>query len=660
MSDLLFDTSQLSTTKKQPDDSWNAADFGETPFLLEENGQLTIFFDTSQEPPDPDDYKDLKDYENAWCEFNNVEKKPQVDAPCNQLVAPEQLPEAILEGDEVAPKWKAGSHRRGIVQKIDKDLALVDWTTHTGKISLDQLRLISKYKPETQVAPEQTSDEISEGDEVAPKEQAGSHRRGIVKSIYKNLALVDWTTHLGRTALEDIILITKAKVKIAPEQTPDQFFINDWTDNWVKNGQPSAPPPVHDFKVGDRVRITHHSNAIYNNCEEIIKTLDYHFYAHVYGVEFESGLTAIYGEFNKLDSTGAIVPNLPKHDFQVGDRVRIIKHCSGGDLFGHESIITILDCHFYKDVYGATLESGGIVPYSWLEKISNQESKAGEVEAISTPNSQSPIPNNREPGAEKFFVGQKVSLDPKRHPEFSGREGHITSCGYNLATISFPGEDCELSVRYRNILPVEEISPVKETEPIASATDSEFTSTYPTDLDLDIAPKKWQMTHKGFTGECLWVKQRKSGRFREYIIEITIRLHLRKISTIEVQTSDPKWSAKNEFCGWVDGHGLKFSRSDTCTKSSTDFVLEQTPTTTNLAPEQKFNQWVEEYPVIRGDKEYKYFRYCYMGSKDRKIHHHHIRGGAKGKLAQERVEQIKQAIANGKTPAEIKAIIAEH
>ncbi|HLO88752.1 MAG TPA: hypothetical protein VK203_27610 [Nostocaceae cyanobacterium] len=65
------------------------------------------------------------------------------------------------------------------------------------------------------------------------------------------------------------------------------------------------------------------------------------------------------------------------------------------------------------------------------------------------------------------------------------------------------------------------------------------------------------------------------------------------------------------------------------------FVLEQISTTTSLAPEQKFNQWMKEYPVFRGSKKYKYFRY--------------IRGGVRGKLAQDWVERIKQAIANGKT-----------
>ncbi|WP_375471059.1 DUF4102 domain-containing protein [uncultured Nostoc sp.] len=46
-----------------PETRWNPAHFGEVPRKLSDNGQLTIFFDDSEEPPDPDDYLNLDDYE---------------------------------------------------------------------------------------------------------------------------------------------------------------------------------------------------------------------------------------------------------------------------------------------------------------------------------------------------------------------------------------------------------------------------------------------------------------------------------------------------------------------------------------------------------------------------------------------------------------------
>ncbi|MHC5740199.1 hypothetical protein, partial [Nostoc sp.] len=51
------------------DNHWNPADFGEVPHKVSDNGQLTIFFDDSDEPPDPDDYKNRDDYHQAWTEW---------------------------------------------------------------------------------------------------------------------------------------------------------------------------------------------------------------------------------------------------------------------------------------------------------------------------------------------------------------------------------------------------------------------------------------------------------------------------------------------------------------------------------------------------------------------------------------------------------------
>ncbi|WP_375491155.1 hypothetical protein [uncultured Nostoc sp.] len=47
-------------------DSWNPADFGEVPHQIELSGQATIFYDTSGEPPDPDDFTTIEEFEEAW------------------------------------------------------------------------------------------------------------------------------------------------------------------------------------------------------------------------------------------------------------------------------------------------------------------------------------------------------------------------------------------------------------------------------------------------------------------------------------------------------------------------------------------------------------------------------------------------------------------
>ncbi|MEH1861438.1 MAG: DUF4102 domain-containing protein [Nostoc sp.] len=53
----------------EPEQRWSPADFGEVPHQVSDNGQLTIFFDDSDEPPDPDDYLNLDDYSLAWAEW---------------------------------------------------------------------------------------------------------------------------------------------------------------------------------------------------------------------------------------------------------------------------------------------------------------------------------------------------------------------------------------------------------------------------------------------------------------------------------------------------------------------------------------------------------------------------------------------------------------
>lgn len=45
---------------------WNPAHFGEVPRRCEDNGQMTIFWEDSLEPPDPDDYSAIAEYERAW------------------------------------------------------------------------------------------------------------------------------------------------------------------------------------------------------------------------------------------------------------------------------------------------------------------------------------------------------------------------------------------------------------------------------------------------------------------------------------------------------------------------------------------------------------------------------------------------------------------
>ncbi len=56
-------------TALQAQDRWNPNDFGEVTRKLDDDGQLTIFYDDTHEPPDPDDYQSKNDYHQAWAEW---------------------------------------------------------------------------------------------------------------------------------------------------------------------------------------------------------------------------------------------------------------------------------------------------------------------------------------------------------------------------------------------------------------------------------------------------------------------------------------------------------------------------------------------------------------------------------------------------------------
>ena len=60
---------EILAPQHQEDNHWKSADFGEVKSKLGDDGQLTIFFDDSDEPPDPDDYQNVNDYHQAWAEW---------------------------------------------------------------------------------------------------------------------------------------------------------------------------------------------------------------------------------------------------------------------------------------------------------------------------------------------------------------------------------------------------------------------------------------------------------------------------------------------------------------------------------------------------------------------------------------------------------------
>ncbi|MEH1777083.1 MAG: hypothetical protein V7L24_29980 [Nostoc sp.] len=54
------------------EDSWNPANFGEVPHQIEASGQATIFYDANGEPPEPDDFETIEEFEEAWKQWENL------------------------------------------------------------------------------------------------------------------------------------------------------------------------------------------------------------------------------------------------------------------------------------------------------------------------------------------------------------------------------------------------------------------------------------------------------------------------------------------------------------------------------------------------------------------------------------------------------------
>ncbi len=67
--DPYWDEIETAPQHDEPQTRWNPADFGEVPHKVAEDGQLTIFYDDSHKPPDPDDYENANDYHRAWADW---------------------------------------------------------------------------------------------------------------------------------------------------------------------------------------------------------------------------------------------------------------------------------------------------------------------------------------------------------------------------------------------------------------------------------------------------------------------------------------------------------------------------------------------------------------------------------------------------------------
>jgi hypothetical protein len=119
----LFDLNSVTSVAAAPpnftrDPYWDEvvleAATGQT--LVEENGQTTLFYDDTQEPPDPDDYPNLEAFEIAWVDWEKkypgerlIHPPPYKRAQSEETVreqSEETVREQILLADAPAPEQK--------------------------------------------------------------------------------------------------------------------------------------------------------------------------------------------------------------------------------------------------------------------------------------------------------------------------------------------------------------------------------------------------------------------------------------------------------------------------------------------------------------------------------------------------------------------------
>ncbi|TAF07765.1 MAG: hypothetical protein EAZ77_08630 [Nostocales cyanobacterium] len=80
----LFDLDQYDSPPNRPiDPYWDEIILDSSSGKVEENGQATLFYDSSEEPPDPDDFATRADYLRAWIKWEETfpeQVTPRIDS----------------------------------------------------------------------------------------------------------------------------------------------------------------------------------------------------------------------------------------------------------------------------------------------------------------------------------------------------------------------------------------------------------------------------------------------------------------------------------------------------------------------------------------------------------------------------------------------------
>lgn len=221
---------------------WNPAHFGHTDFQKESDGQLTIFFEDSHEPPDPDDFASIADYEIAWTQWEQIQTLPQqedmimnfnittsfdseieqlkvklaeletqkhrISTRANKIV--EQVGECVFEmkeagvSDGVLSNWACLIYREVTGEDVP---ALSNADVLKGATAWEE-----KYKQLFAITSKQIAQLTTERDELSNKPQGANEPLGI--DLLKKVS--DLTIERD-TALQKITDLTAASLRVSDE-----------------------------------------------------------------------------------------------------------------------------------------------------------------------------------------------------------------------------------------------------------------------------------------------------------------------------------------------------------------------------------------------------------------------------------------------------------
>ncbi|MEA5579540.1 hypothetical protein [Anabaena sp. UHCC 0451] len=168
----LFDLNQFTNKpqiKAVSDSYWDEIVL-DSEGTIDQSGQTSLFYDDSQEPPDPDDYPDQENYDRAWSDWEKLHSdfKPEMTFPEQEEeefiddVVLEELP-MKLEFIEDGIYWHEGRQLKAKIIKIYKSVQKAD-VYYAGDIFKERI-----YLSELSSLPEQDKQDHPERPRTLPE-----------------------------------------------------------------------------------------------------------------------------------------------------------------------------------------------------------------------------------------------------------------------------------------------------------------------------------------------------------------------------------------------------------------------------------------------------------------------------------------------------------